>query len=413
MKIAYLTQSYPPMVSGAAFIAERLAKEMSTRGHKVLVIAASDREQGYLTIENNLTVLRLHSIHNPMRVGQRFLLYPRNAILRSLRKFQPDVIHTHDPFQMGMLGLEHARRSKIPVALSIHQLPWFVSTYLPEIYGIRHATETILWTYARWLLQQFNILITPTQTINDIIRSMTGIKTQTISYGVDLQMFHPHLSSDAETVTRTRLNLPPNAPIILHVGRLDTDKHVDRVILAAEKSMQKTDAHLLIIGDGRQKPALIRLCHSKGIAQRCHFPGYISVQEDLPDIYRLANLFVTASEIETQGIVLLEAAASGLPIVAVRATCIPEIVNDGVNGYLAEPGDSNFLGQAMLSLLKQSEKAKLMGKTGHMLVGKHNIKTTLDRHEQLYSTLFTQKEAQRTKIKAQDYWKRAREWMNL
>jgi len=401
------------MVSGAAFIAERLAKDMAARGHKVLVIAASDREHGYLTIENNLTVLRLHSIHNPLRVGQRFLLYPRNAILRSLRKFQPDVIHTHDPFQMGMLGLEHARRTKIPVALSIHQLPWFVSAYLPEIYGIRYVTETVLWTYARWLLQQFNILITPTQTINDIICSMTGIKAQTISYGVDLQMFHPHLSSDDETVTRTSLNLPPNAPIILHVGRLDTDKHVDRVILAAEKAMQETDAHLLIIGDGRQKSALIELCRSKGILQCCHFPGYVSAQDGLPAIYRIASLFLTASEIETQGIVLLEAAASGLPVVAVRATCIPEIIHDGVNGYLAKPGDVNALSQAITLLLEHSEKAKLMGKAGHVLAEKHNIQTTLDRHENLYSTLATQKEAQRKKIKAQNYWERAREWMNL
>ena len=84
-----------------------------------------------------------------------------------------------------------------------------------------------------------------------------------------------------------------------------------------------------------------------------------------------------------------------------------------MNGYLAEPGDINVLSQAMTALLKQPEKAKLIGKTGHMLVGRHNIQTTLDRHEQLYSTLVTQKEAQRTKIKAQDYWKRAREWMNL
>jgi len=101
MRIAYITQSYPPMVSGASFAVGHLAKGMAARGHRVLVITASERDKSYITLENNLTVLRLHSIHNPLRVGQRFLLYPRRAILRSLIKFRPDIIHTHEPLQMG------------------------------------------------------------------------------------------------------------------------------------------------------------------------------------------------------------------------------------------------------------------------------------------------------------------------
>lgn len=415
MKIAYLTQSYPPMVSGAALIAEHLAKEMALRDHKVLVIAASDREHGYITIENNLTILRLRSIHNPLRVGQRFILYPRRTILYYLHKFQPDVIHTHDPLQMGMIGLEYARRTNTPTLLFIHQLPWFVSAYLPEFYGIRYGVETALWAYARWLLQQFSILITPTQTIANIIRSMTGIESQTISYGIDLQTFHPHLCHDDGTAIRTRLNLPPNVPIILHVGRLDTDKHVDRVILAAEQCLRETDAHLLIVGDGRQKPALMELCRSKGIAQRCHFPGYFSAQEGLPEIYRMARLFVTASEIETQGLVLLEAAASGLPIVAVRATCVPEIVHDGLNGYLAESNEIATLGKLITKLIMEPEKAREMGQVGCRLVAQHNIQTTIDSCEHLYIELLKQRTTQIPTEKAgvQKWQKRAREWLNI
>jgi len=415
MKIAYLTQSYPPMVSGAALIAERLAKEIAVRGHKVLVVAASDREDSYLTIEKDLTVLRLRSIYNPMRVGQRFLLYPRNAILRSLRKFQPDVIQTHDPFQMGMLGLEYARRTKIPIVLSIHQLPWFVSAYLPEIYGIRYATETTLWIYAHWLLQQFNTLITPTQTIADVIHSKTGIKAEIISYGVDPQTFHPHLSRNDEAATRSRLNLPPDVPVILHVGRLDTDKHVERIIRAAVKSLQETDAHLLIVGDGRQKPALMELCRAKGITWRCHFPGYISVQEGLPEIYRIASLFVTASEIETQGIALLEAAASGLPIVAFRATCVPEIVHDGSNGYLIESGNETAFGNRMTELLINPEKARRMGQAGRRLITKHNVETSVDTCERLYMELIEQTVIQRSaeKTRVHKWQERARELLNL
>jgi 1,2-diacylglycerol 3-alpha-glucosyltransferase len=76
MRIAYLTQSYPPMISGAALVVECLAKAMAKRGHQVLVVAASDKGTTCLVKEGNLTLLRLNSLHNPLRVGQRFLVYP-------------------------------------------------------------------------------------------------------------------------------------------------------------------------------------------------------------------------------------------------------------------------------------------------------------------------------------------------
>jgi len=414
MRIAYITQSYPPMVSGASLVAKSLAENMAERGHKVLVIAASDRSESYKLIKGNLTVLRLRSIHNPMRVGQRFLLYPRRSILRSLRKFQPDIIHTHEPLQMGLLCLEYARRTNIPILLSVHQLPWFVSAYLPKFFGMKRVAESALWTYARWLLRQFTTLVTPTQTIARIIKSMAGIEPQTISHGIDLEIFRPHFPSSEEIATRTRLKLPSNVPIILHVGRLDADKSVDLVIKAVEGVMRQTSAHLLLVGDGRQKPALMKLCKSLGIEKRCHFPGYISMEEGLPDIYRSANLFVTASEIETQGIVLLEAAASGLPIVAVRATCIHEIVHDGVNGYLTE-SKNTALGNAIADLLLDSDKARKMGQAGRKLMQEHNILFTYDNYERLYADLIRQKEIQRLpeKVKVQGWQERAKEWLNL
>src|SRR5688500_174275 len=114
MRIVYLTQSYPPMISGAALFAQQVAEAMAQRGHQVLVIAASDQDHPYLVKNGDLTVLRLQSIHNPMRVGQRFSLYPRREVLKALHDFQPEVIHAHEPLQLGMLGLEYARRADIP-----------------------------------------------------------------------------------------------------------------------------------------------------------------------------------------------------------------------------------------------------------------------------------------------------------
>ena len=409
MRIAYLAQSYPPMVSGASIVAEQLAREMAERGHQILVIAASDKDQPYITLQENLTVLRLRSTYNPLRVGQRFLLFPRRAILQALDEFQPDVIHSHEPFQMGWLGLTYARRAWIPITLTVHQLPGFVASYLPE--SLRPIVEKSLWAYARWLLRRFTSVITPTRSISTFIHQMTGREMNVISYGLDLQTFHPPLSADDEPATRQKWNLPPHLPLILHVGRLDTDKHADRVVYAAAQTLHQTNAHLLIVGDGRQKKHLIQLCRDLGIEERVHFTGYVSIQQGLPELYRTVNVFVTASEIETQGIVLLEAAASGLPLVAVHATCIPEIVYDGANGYLTKAGDTDAMGMSLIKILNDPHLAAGMGKVSRALAEAHPNRETFDEHERIYQKMVWEKGTQKipASVRAYFHWKRIRE----
>jgi 1,2-diacylglycerol 3-alpha-glucosyltransferase len=410
MRIAYLTQSYPPMISGAAILVERLAKSMAARGHQVLVIAASDKVAAYNSYQENLTIVRLRSVHNPLRVGQRFLFYPRFKILRALKGFCPDIIHTHEPLLMGQLGLEYARHSSIPILLTVHQLPWFAATYLPNVTSIRSITESMLWSYARLILQQYTSVITPSQTISDLVMKMTDIQPITISNGISLNIFQSPTSTEDHTALKQRLGLPAHVPVILHVGRLDIDKNVKCVIQAAEQAMQHTDTHLLIVGDGSQKHTLMNMCETLKIMDRVHFPGYIALQHGLPEIYRLADVFVTASEIEVQSLVLLEAIASGLPIVAVRATFVHEVVHEGVNGFLAESGDINRLASAISTVLKNPTQRETMSKNSRILAEMHDIHVSIDLHEQFYSSLVKQNEIQPVlkKMNALQQWIRIR-----
>src|SRR5688500_2074272 len=114
MRIAYITQAYPPILSGASLFAGQLAETMAGRGHQVLVIAPSDHGRRCLIQNRNLSVHRPRSYRNPLRTQQRFMLLPRREILQAMYRFQPDVIHSHDSLQMGMLGLEYARRENVP-----------------------------------------------------------------------------------------------------------------------------------------------------------------------------------------------------------------------------------------------------------------------------------------------------------
>jgi glycosyltransferase involved in cell wall biosynthesis len=148
--------------------------------------------------------------------------------------------------------------------------------------------------------------------------------------------------------------------------------------------MKNNQAELLVVGDGTEKNRLIALAGDLGIAARSHFPGFIRWEAGLANIYRMATLFVTASEIETQGLVLLEAAACGLPIVAFKATCLPEIVKEGINGYLAAPDDLNGLVSYIQKLINDKELARSLGMAGHLTSRAFCLEQALSAHERIY-----------------------------
>lgn len=410
MRIVYLTQSYPPMISGAAIAVERLAQGMVEREHQVLVIAASEQARAYTSVEGNLTVLRLKSIHNPMRVGQRFLLYPRSKVMNALEEFSPDIIHAHEPL-LCWIGFEYAKRCNIPTTLTVHMLPWLAAALVPDRIGMRKLLERTGWAYIKLLSHKTTALITTTKIASKVVGSKMGVPTETIPNGIDARIFHPGPNSDRETAIRTRLNLSPHVPIILHVGRLDFEKNVDRIIKAVVPVIRETNAHLLIVGDGREKSALIKLSQSLGIAGRVHFPGYISIKEGLPDIYRMATLFVLASEVESQGVVLIEAAVSGLPLVAVNSMTIPEIVRDQVNGYLVESGDIPALSQAIDEIIRNPELAMEMGLESRRIAKNYDSDHVLYLHEQFYTRLTGQR--QTGKQRKFSSWQRIKVWMGL
>ncbi len=185
-----------------------------------------------------------------------------------------------------------------------------------------------------------------------------------------------------------------NVPLILHAGRLDTDKSVENVLLAAGAAIRESDAYLLVVGDGNQKRSLIQLCKSIGIESRVRFTGFISDKAELAKIYRTSSLFVTASEIETQGIAILEAAACGLPIVAVKATCIPEIVQHEVNGFITSPGDIASMSKAILKIVGDPAKACEMKIKSRIIAEKFKSEITFSRHEKLYRQMSRQKNSQ-------------------
>ncbi|MGD9093136.1 MAG: glycosyltransferase, partial [Anaerolineales bacterium] len=369
MRIAYISQSYPPMVSGAAIVAKRLAENMHARGHSVLVISASEKGSVEICQSQGFKHVKLRSFKNPVRVGQTFTLWSRKPVYSHLSQFKPNVIHMHDALNLGVTGLKYSQAEEISTLLTIHALPWIIATYFPDIPGVRSAVENGFWAYADWLLRQCDRIIVATQTIAKEVRTHIDVRPAVISNGIDLKRFSPTPGiADERAYLCEKYGLDPSKPILLHVGRLDTDKNVAAFIRAAAHALDQVEAQVLVVGDGCQRQALEELCSDLGIVEQTHFLGYIHPEGDLPALYRLGAVFAMASELETQGIVILEALASGVPVVAYRATSIPELVQDSVNGYLVPPGDEDGMGDRIALLLSAPKCALEMGCAGRELV---------------------------------------------
>ena len=388
MRIAIACQSYPPMVSGAALVIQRLAEGLADRGHSILILSSSDQGHRYTEYSCGVEIVRLESFRNPLRVNQNFVLWSYDQIFDELKRYQPDILHTHDPLNLGVAAIRAAQQFNIAPILTIHQLPWFITTYLPITAPVKNFLEKRIWQYSQWFMQQCDGLITPSQKIATIVQSHTGFLPKVISNGVDLDLFSSKTDNPNESKELCKkYDLCPDLPVILYVGRVDTDKKVDLVIHAADKVMQKVNAHLFIVGDGKQRQELIQLSKTLGIDQYCRFPGFISKHDDLPGIYRMARVFVTASEIEIQSSVVLEAAASGLPVITVRASSMPEFVIDGNSGYLVSPGDFDQMAERIIPLIKDHRKSRKMGQSGRIIVEAHSNERFLEEHEQLYEAV--------------------------
>ncbi|HRE26451.1 MAG TPA: glycosyltransferase, partial [Anaerolineales bacterium] len=256
----------------------------------------------------------------------------------ALEAFQPDVVHTHDPGPLGVAALTWAGTRGRRRVLTTHQLPWFIAASLPmPLRALGQALEAPAWAYARWVAGVCDAVIAPSVTIADLLRAR-GIPATPLSNGIDLTRFSPIVETPGEgAALRRRFGLHPDLPIVLHIGRLDRDKQPLRALEAGACALRRGPGQLLVVGDGTERRRLERVAHGWGLRAPARFTGYLTTE--LPAVYRLARLTITASTVEIQSTIALEAAASGCPLVAIDIGSMPEVVRHNETGWLAQPGD--------------------------------------------------------------------------
>jgi phosphatidylinositol alpha 1,6-mannosyltransferase len=354
MRVAIITESFPPDVNGVAHTVQRVAELLASYGHHPLVIAPQPparkrqqaKEESY-----PFPVVRVPAVPLPGYPGFRLGL-PGPRIRAALARHQPDIVHLASPVFLGAHGAAVARRLGLPsVAVYQTDLPSYARAY-----HLGRAGQAFAW---RWLRGIHN---GAARTLAPSTVTATGLLGQGIDNvwlwgrGVDTRRFDP-----AKRSAGLRAALAPGGELIAgYVGRLATEKRVD--LLAGITSLE--GVRLVIVGAGPAEAML-----------RQHLPDAVFLGErrgeDLAAVYASLDVFVHSGPYETFGQTLQEAAASGLPVVAPAAGGPLDLVADGVTGYLVPPSDPDAFTAAVARLAADPAARAAFGAAGrHKVPGR-------------------------------------------
>ena len=382
MRILMLSHGYPPVISGVTLVVQKVAREMVRRGHEVTVVTASERGPEYEDQDEGVVVLRVRSAPNPFWSEGRLPLLSYDGLQEIVKDVQPDVINTHDSGLLGvqLYRLEHDK-GHVPELLTCHYLPRYVTHYVSIGDAIEEVVEDIAWEVTIRMINGFDHVVFPTRTQKRaFIEEGLEIPSTVISNGLDIRRYSPNGSDEEDVVARYEL---PPGPRILVVGRLAKDKKIDTLIRAMDDVTSTHQAYLLLVGRGDDRERLEDLVESLDLGDYIRFLGFVP-ERDLPALYRHSDIFAIASDVEVQSIPTLQAAATGLPIVAAEAAALPELVETNTNGHLVPPDDPAAFATAIREILQDPELAERLGQASLEIGRRHAEKNTFDAYEKLY-----------------------------
>lgn len=340
MRIALFTETFLPKVDGIVTRLRHTVDHLQRNGDKVLVVAPD----GGLAEYKGAKIYGVSGFPLPLYPELKLAL-PRPSIGVALEEFRPDLIHVVNPAVLGLAGLYYAKVMQIPLVASYH-------THLPQYlqhYGLG-MLEGVMWELIKASHNQAQLNLCTSTVMVQELREHGIERLDLWQRGVDTETFHPGLASPE---MRSHLcQGHPESPLLLYVGRLGAEKEIDRIKPVLEAI---PNARLALVGDGPHRSALEKYF----TGTPTHFVGYLTGTE-LGSAFASADAFIFPSRTETLGLVLLEAMAAGCPVVAARSGGIPDIVTDGVNGYLFDPADEEGAIAATVRLLKQQDERELL-----------------------------------------------------
>ncbi|MTI79609.1 MAG: glycosyltransferase family 4 protein [Firmicutes bacterium] len=349
MKIGMFSDSYRPYTSGVVRSLETFKDELKVMGHEVNIFAPN-----YPNCEKEPDVHRFFSIPAPTNKDFTLAIPFSVGMLSKLKKLNLDIIHVHSPFLLGRLGARYARKLGIPLVFTYHTL---YDKYVHYVPIGQNVTKEITQKFANDFCNQCDQVIVPTNVIVQRLKKQgVVVPVEAVPTGIYTKEFR---TADKDWLSN-KYNISKDKKIMLFVGRIGQEKNIEFLLNSFIKTNQADqDTVLVLVGSGPEEEKIRQKVKIYNLQQNVIFTGTLPKPE-VVKAYAGADLFVFASVTETQGLVIAEAKAAGLPVVAVDAYGVSEMVENGEDGFLC-PLDINVFSNAVLKILNDSNLRDLMG----------------------------------------------------
>lgn len=328
MKILITTDLFTTTTNGVVTSVMHLKNGLENRGHEVRILTLSENMKNYR--DGSIYYIKsvpLGMIYPNVRMPVSY----RNLLIQELIDWKPDIIHS----QCEFFSFHFARHiSGITGAPIIHTFHTMYDNYVTYVIPCRYLGQRIVRVFVRRRLKNVNSIIVPTNKAKDTLRSY-GLSNQIhiVPTGITIPQ-HKNRMTDKERMEKRReLGIQDSNQVLLSLGRLGTEKNTKELMeLFAVLCEINDKLTFLIVGDGPARKSLERLSKKLNIQDKVIFTGMVSSNET-QTYYQLGDVFVSASNSETQGLTYIEAAANGLPLLCKKDPCLENVIDEGINGY--------------------------------------------------------------------------------
>ncbi len=389
MRVALFTETYLPYINGVVTHVKILKEGLESLGHEVLIVTADASTKKHYIKDGILHCPATHfkkfynySIAQPLSFGR----------LREIKNFNPDVIHIHNEFGIGLSGVLAAKNLGIPSVYTLHTIyDDYIHYIAPKM--LTGMTKRAMWRYTRYFSNRVMAITGPSPKCEEFLR-LAGVKKPIyiIPNSVEVDSFDSDkVSTQQKDAVRSKYNIPTNAFVACFVGRLGKEKSVDVLLTNWKELITPADhMYLLIVGNGPQHSELEDMAKEFGIDNMVRFTGPIP-HGDIPPYYAACDVYLTASLSEAYSISMLEGMASGLPVLQRLDPSNKDQIQEGVNGFLFKSPEEMAERLRYISAMSPEERAGLK-KSVISTVKDHNSSRIAEYMLEIYNKVITQKQ---------------------
>lgn len=357
MKILFISDVYFPRINGVSTSIETFRRNLRAQGHTVHLIAPD-----YLTPSADETdIMRVPARYLPFDPEDRLMSYGWvMQQLNQLRDEQYDIIHIQTPFVAHYLGTKLARLLNIPCVETYHT---FFEEYLYHYVPVvpKALMKFIAKRFSRHQGNSLDGMVVPSYPMLHVLKDY-GVTThsEVIPTGIEPASF---VRGDREAF-RNSYNIPQDRPVLLFVGRVAHEKNIGFLLKVLDRVRKEIPEVLFVIaGEGPARESLVHETNALGLNENITFLGYLDRHTELNNCYRSADIFIFSSRTETQGLVLLEAMAQGVPVVSTAELGTRDVLRDGLGVWIAKEDLTDF-SDKVVKMLKDAEVRQSLGESG-------------------------------------------------